>query len=270
MLKDLLKIEDKDIKESKINKLIYTLKNEQTSSHILNLIQDIISSKKIESITNKIMDIILETTNAQRGCIIIKNNETNNLEILTSMSFDKKEIPFENFSLSIIYNVLKHGEIVITNNAIQDNKFSQYHSIIKYGIKSILCFPVIYKEEIKGVCYLDNQLSGFIFSVDNIKILNLLIVQGILSNENTLYQKNNKKIKINENYINNKCKEFLLTKREKEIVLLVIKGFTNKEISNNCYISISTLKTHLNNIYKKTNASDRDDLIKIFTNIDYD
>lgn len=42
-----------------------------------------------------------------------------------------------------------------------------------------------------------------------------------------------------------------LTKREAEIASLKLLGFTNTEISVRLFISKSTLKTHLNNIYKK-------------------
>ena len=44
---------------------------------------------------------------------------------------------------------------------------------------------------------------------------------------------------------------FKLTKKEKEVVLFIIKGLTNLEISQEMKISIATLKTHLNNLYKK-------------------
>jgi DNA-binding CsgD family transcriptional regulator len=42
-----------------------------------------------------------------------------------------------------------------------------------------------------------------------------------------------------------------LTRREKEIVGLVIKGNTNDQITKQLFISRGTLKNHLNNIYKK-------------------
>ena len=44
---------------------------------------------------------------------------------------------------------------------------------------------------------------------------------------------------------------FQLTAREQEIVGLILKKKTNKEISESLHISLGTLKTHLNNIYKK-------------------
>ncbi len=48
-----------------------------------------------------------------------------------------------------------------------------------------------------------------------------------------------------------------LTPREKEILVMVATGATNGEISRQMYISYHTVKTHLSNIYKKINVSNR-------------
>ncbi|MCP4219644.1 MAG: response regulator transcription factor, partial [bacterium] len=48
-----------------------------------------------------------------------------------------------------------------------------------------------------------------------------------------------------------------ITKREREIIRLVVKGKTNKDIENELYISIKTVKCHLYNIYKKLGVRNR-------------
>jgi ATP/maltotriose-dependent transcriptional regulator MalT len=44
---------------------------------------------------------------------------------------------------------------------------------------------------------------------------------------------------------------FGLTARELEVAQLIVQGFSNEEISKKLFISRSTLKTHINSIYKK-------------------
>lgn len=46
-------------------------------------------------------------------------------------------------------------------------------------------------------------------------------------------------------------RKFGLSRREYEIIELVVRGLTNTEISRDLHISRATLKTHLNNIYRK-------------------
>jgi len=51
-----------------------------------------------------------------------------------------------------------------------------------------------------------------------------------------------------------------LTQKENEILTLIEKGYSNKDISNELYISVSTVKTHITNIFKKKKVTKRDHL----------
>jgi len=51
-----------------------------------------------------------------------------------------------------------------------------------------------------------------------------------------------------------------LTPREKEVLLLIAEGKSNKEISEELYISIKTVKTHVSNLLMKLGAEDRTQL----------
>ncbi|CAI6019735.1 Transcriptional regulatory protein LiaR [Paenibacillus sp. JJ-100] len=51
-----------------------------------------------------------------------------------------------------------------------------------------------------------------------------------------------------------------LTEREKEVLLLVAEGKTNKEIGEELHISIKTVKTHVSNLLMKCDLDDRTQL----------
>lgn len=57
--------------------------------------------------------------------------------------------------------------------------------------------------------------------------------------------------------LENAARYFDLTERETEIIELIIKGFNNSEIAQQLYISIHTVKSHVENIFKKTQVSRR-------------
>ncbi len=56
-------------------------------------------------------------------------------------------------------------------------------------------------------------------------------------------------------------KTILLSKREKEVFALLILNKGTKEIANELFIDVSTVKTHTNRIYKQLEVKDRDELI---------
>lgn len=51
--------------------------------------------------------------------------------------------------------------------------------------------------------------------------------------------------------------ERTLTKREKEILILIARGLLNKEIANELNITERTVKNHISNLFKKINVYDR-------------
>lgn len=50
---------------------------------------------------------------------------------------------------------------------------------------------------------------------------------------------------------------FELSTREQEVLNLLSEGFRNKEVADKLCISISTVKTHINNIYEKLHVTSR-------------
>jgi DNA-binding NarL/FixJ family response regulator len=58
--------------------------------------------------------------------------------------------------------------------------------------------------------------------------------------------------------------DFQLTKREKEMVLLLLEGLSYKEIAKRCYISMSTLNSHILNLYSKMKIHSRAEIAARF------
>jgi DNA-binding NarL/FixJ family response regulator len=57
-----------------------------------------------------------------------------------------------------------------------------------------------------------------------------------------------------------------LTVREQEIAKLIANGLRNKEIADQLYISEVTVKSHLTNIYRKLDVSNRTSMLRILGN----
>ena len=56
-----------------------------------------------------------------------------------------------------------------------------------------------------------------------------------------------------------------LTAQEQKIVTEILKDKTNKEIASDLFISLSTVKTHINNLYKKLSVTSREEIKTLFS-----
>ena len=96
------------------------------------------------------------------------------------------------------------------------------------------------------------------------KSLCLLSLAGIIF---SLYQVRLKFLNLKGNH-ERKMKRFFskhcLSKREQEIVLLLLRGETNKSIEEKLFISVHTVKNHIYNIYRKLGVSNRLQLTNLY------
>ncbi|WP_084176739.1 response regulator transcription factor [Mangrovimonas yunxiaonensis] len=56
-----------------------------------------------------------------------------------------------------------------------------------------------------------------------------------------------------------------LTNQEQKVLDLLLEEKTNKEIAKTLFISLSTVKTHVNNVYRKLNVQSREEAKSLFT-----
>ena len=64
--------------------------------------------------------------------------------------------------------------------------------------------------------------------------------------------------------IESQFEKYGISKREQEIVLLICEGKSNQEIADELFISLSTVKDHINNLFQKTHVKNRVQLTNLF------
>ena len=118
-------------------------------------------------------------------------------------------------------------------------------------------FTALYQTEITT----DRQIADQSLTVySNWKwILGSLLALSILFNIYFIYRQKS----LLKNHKNNATAK--LTAQEKKIVNEILKDKTNKEIASELFISLSTVKTHINNLYKKLEVSSRDEIKSLFS-----
>ena len=58
-----------------------------------------------------------------------------------------------------------------------------------------------------------------------------------------------------------------LTRREEEVIAVLIQGKSNEEIGENLHVSINTVRTHLSSCYKKMKVKIRTELVVKYISI---
>jgi len=122
--------------------------------------------------------------------------------------------------------------------------FKQYLFAIKIAL---LVAGVIIVFEVINLCVLYGYMRTDLY-VSLVAVCFLTV--GLMLNKNKQIQKAPTAIPVAE-------APELLTAREKQVMALIAEGKTNKEIAATQFVEISTIKTHVNNIYTKLGVKNR-------------
>jgi adenylate cyclase len=87
-------------------------------------------------------------------------------------------------SQSIINRVVKEKSPILTTNAQEDPRFTGQDSIIAYCLRSIMCVPLLLKQKLIGVIYVDNRLRTSIFTNTDLNTLQAFANQTAVAIEN--------------------------------------------------------------------------------------
>lgn len=133
-------------------------------------------------------------------------------------------------------------------------------SLRPFVIVILIYFPLMVADAFMGTLpFLPYNLSVPLFFL-SINDVGILFIIGYLNQPAFL-----KNDSITEHFI----KKFNISKREKEIIESLILGKSNKEIAEMLYISSKTVENHLSNIYAKTIAKNRFQLISLLQSNKY-
>jgi DNA-binding CsgD family transcriptional regulator len=117
-------------------------------------------------------------------------------------------------------------------------------------------FTALYQTEIATDQQIANQnksiYSNWKWILGSLLLLSTLLNIYLVFRQKSL-QKSHKKSTLSK-----------LTTQEQKIINEILKDKTNKEIASDLFISLSTVKTHINNLYKKLGVSSRQEIKQLF------
>jgi adenylate cyclase len=143
------------------------------------------STLDLATVLNGVMDHIIELTGAERSFLMLMD-ETGQLEFKVARNLDRETIAGSSFDISrtIAYTVAREGQPVVTTNAQADPRFSSQESVIGYNLRSILCVPLRFREQVTGVIYADNRIRAGLFGDSDRDLLAALADQAAIAIEN--------------------------------------------------------------------------------------
>lgn len=228
---------------------------------IRKVVQVLSTETDLETLLKSFIEIAIENAGADKGYLILARGEAMIVEAANATNiYNAAQIssyPLEEsqtISQAMVQNVLLSLETIVLNDVAQSDIFARDPYILQSGAKSVVCLPLLFQGTPGGVLYLENSLMTGVFTPDRLEVLKLLTIQMTyvkklqsLLAEDTTKKKYETPLPLMEP----------LTERELEVLSLVSEGLSNQEIARELQLTVSTVKTHILNIYGKLRVNRR-------------
>lgn len=127
-----------------------------------------------DELLERVMDLIFDYFRADRGFILLLDAPDAPLDpvvVRHRKPPESAEHARMTVSRTIVQHVVHGGEAVLSTNAMADERFARGDSVRDMGIRSALCVPLKYKDQVYGVIHLDSQVINYTFTEDQLHLL---------------------------------------------------------------------------------------------------
>jgi len=151
----------------------------------------------IDQLLDRIMELIFEWVDADRGCIMLVDPE--NKSLVPKVRHNRRGVRAPDritISKTILDYVMERNEGVLTSDARQDDRWNPAASIVQMGVREAICVPMQGRYDVVGVIYIDTstppqdviqQAAPNKFGKDHLKLMIAIAHQAALAVEDTRY-----------------------------------------------------------------------------------
>jgi GAF domain-containing protein len=146
----------------------------------------IISSLEPEQVLEEVMDTVIHLTGAERGYLMLLDEETDTFTIRASRNRGRRNLPEEDviFSRGIAHAAIDSAEPIITSNAQSDPRFQGMQSVSVNNLRSIMAVPLLLHGKVIGVLYVDNPITQGVFTQEIVPVLLAFASQAAIAIDN--------------------------------------------------------------------------------------
>jgi signal transduction histidine kinase/CheY-like chemotaxis protein len=146
----------------------------------------IASEIELDKLLKSLMKILLESSGAQVGYLILESQGQLLVEASSEANSNRvvvlQSIPVETcLPLSIVHYVKRTQAGLIESDVTGEGRFTQDAYIKTRQPKSILCAPLMNQGQLIGIVYLENNLVNGVFTPERLEVIQLLSTQAAIA-----------------------------------------------------------------------------------------
>jgi adenylate cyclase len=139
-----------------------------------------------EEIMQRVMELVFQMENVERGFVML-HDEKKGFRPAVLLYKDerlRKDARGVVLSKSIIERVTTERLPLLIHDVVGDKRFSASESLRSAGIRAAMCAPLIYKDKVFGLFYVDCLSKPYAFSKEELSIFSVIAAEAAMSFDN--------------------------------------------------------------------------------------
>jgi signal transduction histidine kinase len=161
--------------------------------YLFGAVEAITSEMNFNKLLETIMKSMMARLGAETGYLLISRNDTLSpyirgkkghelvIQFNDSPGFDVRKL-----SMGIARYVYRTKTLLIIDDAVNAGNFINDETVCGENLRSVLCLPLTFQEQVLGVMYLENSLISSVFSDDQVELVRLLTTQAAIALKNAM------------------------------------------------------------------------------------
>jgi transcriptional regulator with GAF, ATPase, and Fis domain len=145
-------------------------------SRLVEFSASLMREEKPERVFKSLLEAVVELTRAEKGFVIFfKDGERH---LAASHNVGNESLDLSRISDTIVDQVIQHRQPVIVSDALHDRKFGRAQSVVDLRLSSVMCVPLIFRNDLLGVLYLGNDAITGLFTEEDLSVLQIWSTQA--------------------------------------------------------------------------------------------
>jgi transcriptional regulator with GAF, ATPase, and Fis domain len=131
-----------------------------------------------EKLFQHLLAAVVDLTRAEKGFIIVLKDGERHLAAAHKVG--KEILDLSEVSDTILDKVIESMKPIIISDALSDKRFGNAKSVVDLRLSSVMCVPLIYRNELLGLIYLGNDAITGLFTEEDLQLLKVWATQASL------------------------------------------------------------------------------------------
>jgi transcriptional regulator with GAF, ATPase, and Fis domain len=148
----------------------------ETMQALVDFAAELMREESPEKLFALLLKSVVGLTEAEKGFVIVLKNGERHLAAAHNVRDETMDL--SRVSDSIIDQVIEHRRPLIVSDAMSDRKFGRSRSVVDLKLSSVMCVPLMFRNDLLGVLYLGNDAITGLFTTSDLSTLQIWAAQA--------------------------------------------------------------------------------------------